>query len=117
MSKRITKLGTALLLLIICCAGVSSAHRYQREIRGTVMDRDGEPLRGAVVQLKDLTSLEVRSYITPRNGAYKFHGLYTETDYELRVQYRGKFTRPKRVSRLSSHRDVNVNFRVELPGQ
>ena len=76
--------------------------------------RHGEPLKGAVVQLKNLTSLEVRSYITQHGGKYLFCGLYSETDYQVTVLYKGRFSRTKRVSRFDSRRTVKVDFHIKV---
>lgn len=107
----------ALLFGMTSAAVLLTAQTYQRNIAGNVTAEDGEPMRGAGVQLKDLTSLQVRSYITQADGKYRFCGLYTETDYEVRVWYRGILGRAKRVSRLNSHNNVEVNFRIQAPDQ
>ncbi len=88
---------------------------YVRNLTGTVIDNGGEPLRGAVVQLKNLTSLQVWSYITQSDGKYHFSGLHSETDYELRVLYRGNFSSAKRVGRLTSRKKTNVELRIHVP--
>ncbi len=103
-----------LLFPFIFAAVLVNTYGYQRTIAGTVSDESGEPLKGVVVQLKDLTSLEVRSYITQAGGKYCFHGLYSETDYQVRVLYKGRFSRTKRVSRFDSRQTVDVDFRIKI---
>src|SRR5580700_9478191 len=46
-----------------------------RMVQGVVMDAQENLLVGAVVQLKNSKTLQVRSFITQRKGAYQFHGL------------------------------------------
>ncbi|MBV9502820.1 MAG: carboxypeptidase regulatory-like domain-containing protein [Acidobacteriaceae bacterium] len=88
---------------------------YGRNISGTVTDKGGEPLKGAIVQLKNLTSLQVLSYITQTDGKYRFSGLHTETDYELRVLYKGNLSGAKRVGRLDSRKNKNVDLCIHVP--
>jgi hypothetical protein len=103
-----------LLLPVIFAAVFVNTYDYQRMVIGTVSDESGEPLKGAVVQLKNLTSLEVRSYLTQAEGKYFFCGLYGETDYQVAVLYKGKFSRTKRVSRFDSRRTVKVDFHIKV---
>jgi hypothetical protein len=43
-----------------------------RSVQGLVTGPDDKPIAGAVVQLKDTRSLQVRSFITQEDGAYHF---------------------------------------------
>ena len=60
-----------------------------RSVPGTVNNAPGQAVNGAVVQFKNTKTLQIRSFITRDNGAYYFHGLSTDVDYELRADYRG----------------------------
>ena len=44
---------------------------------------------GAVVQLKDTKTLQIRSFITQDKGEYHFAGLSTNIDYELKADHDG----------------------------
>ena len=67
----------------------------ERPVQGLVTDADGKPIVGAVVQLKNMRSLQVRSYITREAGAtYYFSGLNKDVDYEVKAQFNGKNQRP-----------------------
>ena len=54
-----------------------------RSVQGLVTGADDKPVSGAVVQLKDMRSLQVRSFITQDDGAYHFSGLKGDIDYQL----------------------------------
>jgi hypothetical protein len=103
-----------LLFPMIFAAVLVNTYDYQRIVIGTVSDENGEPLKGAVVQLKKLASLKVRSYITQAGGKYFFCGLYDGTDYQVTVLYKRRFSRAKRVSRFDSRRTVKVDFHIKL---
>jgi hypothetical protein len=47
----------------------------ERSVHGTVKDAAGNAVAGAVVQLKNKRTEEIRSVITHEKGAYSFNGL------------------------------------------
>lgn len=56
-------------------------------MEGVVSNSSGSPAHGAVVQLKDTKSLQIRSFITQKDGAYHFFGLSKDVDYELKAEH------------------------------
>src|SRR3979490_2364125 len=72
-------------VLAVACAGLAPAQGKKdkddsttRSLQGQVVDPDDKPVVGAVVQLKDTRTLQVRSFITQENGEYRFSGLRTD---------------------------------------
>ncbi len=66
-------------LFLTCFASVVlSADKKDKEedklrmVQGVVTDAQDNPLVGAVVQLKNSKTLQVRSFITQENGVYQF---------------------------------------------
>jgi protocatechuate 3,4-dioxygenase beta subunit len=57
-----------------------------RTLQGTVFDKDDKPVTGAVVQLKDIRTLQMRSYISKENGEYHFSSLKIDDDYEVEAR-------------------------------
>jgi hypothetical protein len=58
---------------------------HTRSVTGLVLGLDEKPVSGAVVQLKNTKTLQIRSYITQDNGSYSFYELSSDVDYELRA--------------------------------
>ena len=85
-----------------------------RSIRGTVTDEKGHALAGAVVQIQDKTTLQIRSYVTQENGAYHFADLSPDLTYHLRANYSGVSSRSKIVSKFDSHIVSVVNLTIRL---
>jgi len=83
-----------------------------RSIEGTVLSKDGAPVPGAVVLLKDTKTLQVRSYIARADGTYHFFGLSTDIDYELRAQANGMTSPRKTVSVFDSHQLVKLDLKL-----
>ncbi|HSW48846.1 MAG TPA: carboxypeptidase-like regulatory domain-containing protein [Bryobacteraceae bacterium] len=84
-----------------------------RSVEGVVENPQGAPVDGAVVQLKNAKTLQVRSFITQNAGAYYFHGLSPDVDYELRAEYRGLSSPVRRLSVFDSRKKAIVNLKLE----
>jgi hypothetical protein len=67
---------------------------------------------GAIVQIKDSKTLQVRSYIAQQDGKYHFWGLGTEVNYELRAEAGGLTSKSKTVSVFNSHPVVTLNLKL-----
>lgn len=84
-----------------------------RSIEGTVLTKDGAPVAGAVVLIKDGKTLQVRSYVAQADGKYHFYGLSTDINYELRAQANGRTSPVKTVSVFDSHKLVKLNLKLK----
>lgn len=102
--QRILLLSVALCYL--CVAGVSQSEL--RSLTGVVTDKQGNLLRGAVVELENRVTLQIRSYITGNDGRYYFGSLSGDVDYNLRARYHDKWSRSKTLSKFSSARHPEI---------
>lgn len=87
--------------------------RTIRNVSGVVTLPDGSPAGGAVVQLKNLKTLQVRSYITREDGKYEFQNLSTSIDYELSATYHDLESRKRTLSVFDTRLDAVVNLKLE----
>jgi Carboxypeptidase regulatory-like domain len=83
-----------------------------RSVQGVVTNAQGEAINGAVVQLKNGKTLQIRSFITKENGAYFFHGLSTDVDYELRADYNEASSGDKTLSSFDSRKLAVMNLKL-----
>jgi hypothetical protein len=83
-----------------------------RSIEGTVLSRTGTPVPGAVVLLKNGKTLQVRSFITQQDGRYRFYGLSTDVNWELRAEANGVTSKTKTVSVFDSHTQVRLDLKL-----
>lgn len=109
-----------LLLALVGVAGFSGQAWAQKEpptrsVKGLVTDQAEQPLATAVVQLKNTKTLQVKSFIADDKGAYYFHGLDPNVDYELKAQFKGVASRTRTVSSFDDRREVIYNFELEIP--
>jgi len=83
-----------------------------RAIRGVVLTDRGEPVPGAIILLKNMKTLQVRSFIAQNDGTYHFYGLSADINYELRAQNNGLTSKIKNVSVFDSHKLITVNLKL-----
>jgi hypothetical protein len=84
----------------------------ERVVEGTVSDPDGKFVDGAVVELKDMRTLQVRSFYTQKNGAYHFSGLKLDNDYELEAKYNDMISGWRRLSTFDSRKIPVINLKL-----
>jgi len=85
----------------------------QRAVSGIVTDASDNPAVGAVVQLKDMRSLQVRSFIAQDGGAYHFSSLKSDVDYQLTARFNDMTSATKTLSQFDSRKQAILNFKVD----
>jgi hypothetical protein len=83
-----------------------------RSVQGTVTDPAGNPVPGAVVHLKNTKTLQIRSFIAKEDGAYSFHGLSTNVDFELKAEHDGASSDVKTLSVFDSRNKAVINLKL-----
>lgn len=83
-----------------------------RSITGTVTDKSGAAVKGAVVHLKDTRALSQRSYITAEDGQFRFAQLSTSTDYEVWADLNGQKTDKKSISSFDNKKVQDVTLKL-----
>jgi hypothetical protein len=83
-----------------------------RTLSGTVVDASHEPVRGAVVEVRNEGSHQLTTYITEANGTYSFKRLDGNTDYVVWVVYRGRHSPSHAISKFDSHMDKVIDFTI-----
>lgn len=84
-----------------------------RTVQGLITGADEKPIVGAVVQLKDMRSLQVRSFITQDDGTYHFSGLKGDIEYQLTAKSGDASAGPKTLSIFDSRKEAILNFKLD----
>ena len=84
-----------------------------RSVMGMVVDAQEQPVSGAVVQLKDMRTLQVRSFITQSDGMYHFSGLRVDIDYQLTAKSGEATAAPRTLSIFDNRKDAVMNFKLD----
>ena len=84
-----------------------------RSVMGIVVGADDQPANGAVVQLKDMRTLQVRSFITQTDGQYHFSGLRGDIDYQLTVKSGDATAAARTLSLFDNRKEAVMNFKLD----
>jgi hypothetical protein len=110
----------AALLGGICLAGrepqvdgPSSGSSALRSVEGVVTSTNGQPVEGAVVLLKDSKTLQVRSFITLKDGSYHFYGLGPDVSYDVRATHGDESSANKTVSSYNGKKKIVLNLKLK----
>ena len=119
MHSSLTRLSALFLLSALVSFPFQGSQKGEddsaRTVRGTVTDQGGKVVAGAVVQLKNLKNLQIRSFITREDGAYYFHGLDPNVDFQLKAEHEGASSSVKTLSSFDSHKKPLINLKLEPP--
>ena len=84
-----------------------------RTVQGIVTDEAENPISGAVVQLENTKTLQIRSFITKEKGDYYFSDLSTDVDYKLHAENHGMISGTKTLSTFDSRKQATMNLKVD----
>jgi hypothetical protein len=105
------KMGAKLLCLFALCVQ-NLVPAETRTVQGTVTN-DGELIRGAVVQIENRATLQLRSYITQQDGEYHFANLQLDVDYDVWAKRGGKESKRQTLSQFNSKKVVRIDLVLE----
>ena len=125
-------LGTLLMFMTVCALECSAqlqiplgstpssntsraARNTTRTLTGTVTIKgeNEKPISEAVVYLKNVKSLAMKTYISQSDGTYRFPGLSPNADYEVYAQKDGKKSSTKTLSQFDDREKPNINLQID----
>jgi len=116
----VTRNAAVAALLSICLAAAvfpfdkkNAEEEKLRMVQGAVLDAQENPVVGAIVQLKNSKTLQVRSFITQDKGLYQFHGLDPNVDYTLKAQSPAGVSAERTLSSFDSRKQPVLNLKIE----
>lgn len=85
-----------------------------RNLSGVVRDNNGDPISGAIVQIKNGKTGQMIDFITKQDGSYRFDELDMDIDYDLTARRDG-YGDPvkKRLSKYDSRKPAILNFELQ----
>jgi Carboxypeptidase regulatory-like domain len=108
----------ALVLLLAALSATTLAKDKEktqagRLVTGKVVDRQDNPLTGAVVYISDSRSHAVKTYITGADGAFHFPALSLNNDYELYAQHQSRKSDTKNVGQFDNRAQVSIILKID----
>jgi hypothetical protein len=93
----------------------SKAKNATRSVEGLVIDKDGEPVKGAVVRVRNMKTNAVRYVTTKADGGYHFEGLARTIEYHVHATYGDIRSRSHSITSMDPSQRTILNLRVESP--
>jgi hypothetical protein len=84
-----------------------------RNISGQVLSKSDAPLSEAIVYLKNTKTLAIKSFITEKDGGYRFPRLSPNVDYEIYAEFQGQKSGTKTVSSFDNRTNVTLNIHID----
>jgi hypothetical protein len=121
IARRAVALAQTFVLVMVAVAFSATAQAQKkkkddanaRAVQGTVLDADSKPVPGSVVQLKDMRTLQVRSFIAQSDGTYHFADLKADVDYQLKAESQGMESGWKTLSVFDDRKTAIINLKLE----
>ena len=112
--RRIVVVLTAVLLVFACSTAFAQGKgdNGTRSVEGVVTNADDSPAVGAVVQLENTKTQQIRSYITQEDGKYHFFELSSEVDFRLKADSKGATSGSKTLSSFDSRKKAVINLKL-----
>lgn len=116
--KRSLRIFACAIALLLPAGMLASTARAQQEapvrtVHGEVVDKDGNPLPNAVVQLRNLKTQVIRSYISDDQGDYRFAGLDPNLDYEIHAETQDMTSVVHKISSFDTRKEIDLTIRVD----
>jgi hypothetical protein len=84
-----------------------------RTIRGSVIDKDENPVPESIVYLKNLRSQSVKTYIADSSAQYRFSGLDPNADYELHAEKGDASSALRTISNFDNRKDMELTLKLD----
>lgn len=109
----------SMVLILVSCWSVACqpngfAQPPLRNVIGIITDQHRVPLKGAVVQVRNVGTNGVLSYITGPDGRYSFKRLEGDSDYRIWAKVHGRQSRTRSLSMFDSNKTKTINFTISF---
>ncbi|MGO9435689.1 MAG: carboxypeptidase-like regulatory domain-containing protein [Terracidiphilus sp.] len=85
----------------------------QRNVTGSVVDSNSEPVSGATVFLKNQKTKAIRSYTSSKDGRFRFAQVNMSEDYDLWAEKESRKTEIKTVSSWDARKEFETELRMK----
>lgn len=114
----------AVPILLCACAGLFAQTKNPstprgaedintRTLEGVVTNRAKQPVANAVVQLENMKTLQIRSFVTSDDGKYHFAGLGSDVEYKVKADHDGVTSAWKTLSVFNTKKTPVINLRLK----
>ncbi|TCK72673.1 carboxypeptidase-like regulatory domain-containing protein [Acidipila rosea] len=103
-----------LLLAVFLLPGMAGAQGgAMKSVEGRVVNNDETPVADAIVYIQDSKTNNIRSFISTKDGSFRFGQLSTDADYHVWAEYKGKKSDTKVISSFSSKLKNVIELKIK----
>jgi hypothetical protein len=103
----------ALVLAVALPASARAQNFGLKNLQGKVFDAGDAAISGAIVYLKNSRNNDVKTFLSDKDGDYRFAGLSADTDYTVWAAYHGQKSSTKTVSSFDTRKQVYVDLKIK----
>jgi len=107
----------ACALAMMLLAGIPATGRAQnfglKNLQGKVYDANDAAISGAIVYLKSSRNNDVKTFLSEKDGTYRFAGLSADTDYSVWAAWHGEKSPTKTVSSFDTRKQVFIDLKIK----
>jgi hypothetical protein len=109
-------LAACLLAMMLVAALPATGHTQNfglKNLQGKVYDASDAAISGAIVYLKNSRNNDVKTFLSEKDGTYRFAGLSADTDYTVWAAWHGQKSPTKTVSSFDTRKQVFIDLKVK----
>ena len=85
-----------------------------RELTGQIMEKASDaPMSQVVVYLKNTKTMAMKTFITDKDGNYRFAALAMNVDYQVFAEREGNRSETKTLSAFDNRPKITINLRID----
>lgn len=84
-----------------------------RTVRGTVVDKQENPVDTAVVYLKNAHTQDIITHLSDPDGTFRFSGLDLNVDYEIHAEKQGMTSSTHSISNFDTRKEFVVTLKLD----
>jgi hypothetical protein len=84
-----------------------------RTVRGTVVDKEENPVETAVVYLKNVHTQSIITHLSDADGTFRFSGLDLNVDYEIHAEREGMTSATRSISNFDTRKEFVLTLKLD----
>ncbi len=110
-----TRIACALFFgfLALASATAQKNQTQLRTVRGTVVDKQDNPVSAAIVYLENRRTKVIRTALSDDHGLYRFSGLDPNVDFEIHAELNGVTSINRTISTFDTRNEIEMTLKLD----
>lgn len=106
-------LAAATVTLVFAQENPKGKESELRTVRGTVVDKQENPVDTAVVYLKNAHTQDIITHLSDTDGTFRFSGLDLNVDYEIHAEKDGMTSSAHSISNFDTRKEFVLTLKLD----